>query len=52
MHCGQAPQRADTGADARSALTAAWWTSAICDGTRPPYGQHSGAAAHRTSPSK
>jgi ATP-dependent exoDNAse (exonuclease V) alpha subunit len=29
-------QRADTGADARCALTAAWWIAATADGTRPP----------------
>jgi ATP-dependent exoDNAse (exonuclease V) alpha subunit len=41
-------QRADTGADARCALTAAWWTAATCDGTRAPSEQVVMLAVRRT----
>jgi conjugative relaxase-like TrwC/TraI family protein len=41
-------QRADTGADARCALTAAWWTAATADGARPPSEQVVMLAVRRT----
>jgi ATP-dependent exoDNAse (exonuclease V) alpha subunit len=41
-------QRADTGADARCALTAAWWTAATGDGARPPSEQVVMLAVRRT----
>jgi conjugative relaxase-like TrwC/TraI family protein len=41
-------QRADTGADARRVLTAAWWTAATCDGTRAPSEQVVMLAVRRT----
>jgi conjugative relaxase-like TrwC/TraI family protein len=41
-------QRAGTGADARCALTAAWWTAATADGTRAPSEQVVMLAVRRT----
>jgi len=41
-------QRADTGADARCALTAAWWTAATAQGTRAPSEQVVMLAVRRT----
>ncbi|MEX2291803.1 MAG: MobF family relaxase [Mycobacteriales bacterium] len=41
-------QRASTGADARCALTAAWWTAATADGTRAPSEQVVMLAVRRT----
>jgi hypothetical protein len=41
-------QRAGTGADARCALTAAWWTAATSDGTRAPTEQVVMLAVRRT----
>lgn len=44
---GRVP-RADTGADARCALTATWWTAATSDGTRAPSEQVVVLAVRRT----
>jgi conjugative relaxase-like TrwC/TraI family protein len=41
-------QRANTGADARCALTAAWWAAATADGTRAPSEQVVMLAVRRT----
>ncbi len=41
-------KRADTGADARCALTAAWWTAATADGTGAPSEQVVMLAVRRT----
>jgi conjugative relaxase-like TrwC/TraI family protein len=41
-------QRAGTGADARCALTASWWTAATSDGTRGPSEQGCDARVRRT----
>ncbi len=41
-------QRADTGADARCALTAAWWTAATAEGTGTPSEQVVMLAVRRT----
>ena len=41
-------QRADTGADARCALTASWWTAATSDGLRAPSEQVVMLAVRRT----